>query len=119
MKKIKSFNIFVNEGVRDSMTPRSKEDIKNKLNRLSVSNRIEKIFDTDDILDIYSAEEIKKLLDRAITSEDKLEKISSKKEILNLYTKDEIKGMLNELSPTERYGRINDFDLTHFLPRKK
>jgi len=115
MKNVKSFYSFVNEGIRDKMTPKSKEDIKNKLNKLSLANRIEKIFDTDDILDIYTGDEIKKLLNRAITTDDKLEKIASKKEILDLYTKDEIKGMLNELEPSERYGRISDYDLTDFF----
>ena len=34
MKNIKSFDNFMNEGVRDKMTPKSEEDIKTALNKI-------------------------------------------------------------------------------------
>ena len=100
MKNIKSFNSFVNEGIRDKMTPKSIEDIKSNLEGLTAREKLRKASK----MDIYSKEEILKLLEE-IPDYDFLKKydtlsIENKVSYIRefglnkLFTEDELKTLL-------------------------
>ena len=100
MKNIKSFNNFVNEGVRDQMTPKSKEDIKSSLGELTAREKLRKASK----MNVYSKEEILKLLDEVPDNDflKKIDTMSIENQVLyirefglnKLFTEDELKTLL-------------------------
>ena len=40
MKKIKTYNSFINEGVRDKMTPKSRKDVEEELEKFLKNTQI-------------------------------------------------------------------------------
>ena len=40
MKNVKSFDIFINEGIRDKMTPKSEEEIINSVKYLNIDDQL-------------------------------------------------------------------------------
>lgn len=63
MKQIKGFNEYLNEGIRDKMTPKSKEDIKNSLMQMPIKDFWEN-YSSKNIKDILSETELNTLMDK-------------------------------------------------------
>jgi len=72
---MKTYNQFINEGVRDKMTPKSEEDIKKSLDKLTNSQKIEKIFRYN-LQDKFTKMEIMKMFDE-LSPIDRVNKIFS------------------------------------------
>ena len=64
-KNIKTYNSFVNEGVRDKMTPKSEEDIKEILKNVS-PDRLMKI----SVFDTYDLDGVKEAIKRGFDPSD-------------------------------------------------
>jgi hypothetical protein len=58
---ISKFNLYINEGIRDKMIPKSKEDIKKSLDELGPINKIKKIF-INKVQGLYTKDEIDEML---------------------------------------------------------
>lgn len=57
---MKTFNNFINEGIRDKMLPKSNEDIRKELDKLDSYHKLEKIFKYK--IKLYTDKEIKYML---------------------------------------------------------
>ena len=105
MKKIKTYNNFINEGIRDKMTPKSKEDVKKSLDKLEPNRKLELIF-SNKITDYYTKDEIKKLLDK-LEDKEKISMILTYKP--DVYSKKEIEDVIDKCNDRKQhYAGKND-----------
>jgi hypothetical protein len=58
---MKTYNQFINEGIRDKMTPRSKEDILKELDKLDSNDKIDHIFFYDPNGEIFNEKDLEKI----------------------------------------------------------
>ena len=59
---ISKFNQYINEGIRDKMTPKSEDDIRKSLEKLPPLERITKIYHNN-VQDLYTRDEINEILE--------------------------------------------------------
>jgi len=105
---MKNFNQFVNEGVRDKMTPKSKDDIKKSLDELAPQDRIQTIY-KNQVQNLYTDKELKDIFNQL--PKDKKFPIILNFGAGNLYTEDELKPYFKDLSPKEKIGQGTEYNL--------
>jgi len=110
---MKTFNQFINEGVRDLMKPKSEEDIKKSLDKLTPEYKLHKIY-SHKVQHLYTDEEIKKLLNE-LSLKDKINNIYFYK-IQHLYTKEEIVSDIVETILNNYRKNTTTFNLINYRP---
>jgi len=108
---MKTYNQFINESIRDLMTPKSKEDVKKSLDKLRFSERLDKIEDYDmgefyteeEKDEIYKGDKNEKMLNGAIQNNN-LELVKSLSEY---FVFDDF--MVNGLIRTGNYEMVKLF----------
>ena len=113
---IKKYDGFVNEGVRDKMTPKSKEDIKAALKDKPPLDVLNGIKDYD-LTDLYTEDEMKVIRNRAkrylnrLDIDDRIEKVGEMDDPLTIYTKDELKKMFDNLEIDDKIEKVFGNDI--------
>ena len=117
MKKLKTFNGFINEGVRDKMTPRSEDEVRKSLELLDDRQKLHAIF-RNRMADFFPPEEIKGYLDGIEDEEDRIHTMFNY-HLHTLYSDDEIKKLIKKLKSKDRIETMLRDEVKHLYTKKE
>jgi len=112
---MKTFNQFINEGIRDKMLPKSEEDIKKSLDKiLTPESKLHKIY-LHNLQHLFTDEEIKKILNE-LHIEDKIKNIFDYK-LQHLFTEEEIVSDIVETILNNYKKNTLSFHFSNYMPK--
>lgn len=136
---MKNYNQFINEGIRDKMIPKSKEEILKALDKLSPNDKIENIFFYDPDNTIFTKEDLEKLFRELppiskinhgfdknlkwlieLGIEETIEQDLDPEKVLDAsFRHNYIKGIKAILDNYKLYGKDTKFTISCFMPNIK
>jgi hypothetical protein len=118
MKKIKTYNGFINEAsVRDAMTPKPEDEVRKSLELLDDRQKLHVIF-RNKMTDFFPPEEIRGYVNGIKNDEDKIHTIMSYN-MTNLYSDKEIKDLIDKLEPKDRMKMMFREEVKHLYSKQE